>query len=309
MRAHPPAWYDEQYNNRARIADYTAILQHWADASALARTQLGGSLDVPYGTEPSERLDIFPTRQPGAPVLGDNHPGAPVLGDNHPDAPVLVHIHGGYWRMLDKRDQSFVAPPFVDAGALVVVPNYALCPAVSIEHIALQMVQALAWVHRHAAAYGGDPSRIVVSGHSAGGHLAAMLLACDWKSVAADLPADVVKAALSISGVFDLEPLRHAPFLASDLKLTPASARRLSPALMPAPRGPLVSLVGGEESPEFLRQNQLIAQAWGPQTVRACEAVPGKNHMNVLNELAEPSSRVHRWGLHLLGLQPAPQDD
>ena len=289
MRTHPPAWYDEQYNNRARVADSAAILQHWADASAQARVQLGGSLDVPYGTDASERLDIFPTRNAGAPVL--------------------VHIHGGYWRALDKRDQSFVAPPFVAAGALVVVPNYALCPAVSVEHIALQMVRALAWVHRHAAAYGGDPSRIVVSGHSAGGHLAAMLLACDWKSVAPDLPADVVKAALSVSGVFDLEPLRHAPFLAPDLKLTAASARRLSPAFMPAPRGPLVSLVGGDESPEFLRQNQLIAQAWGPQTVRACEAVPGKNHMNVLNELAEPASRVHRWGLHLLGLQPALDDD
>lgn len=283
MRAQPPAWYDEQYNNRARVADSAAILQHWADASAQARAQLGGSLDVPYGTDASERLDIFPTVPPGAPVL--------------------VHIHGGYWRALDKHDQSFVAPPFVAAGALVVVPNYALCPAVSVEHIALQMVRALAWVHRHAAAYGGDPSRIVVSGHSAGGHLAAMLLACDWKSVAPDLPADVVKAALSVSGVFDLEPLRHAPFLAPDLKLTAASARRLSPALMPAPRGPLVSLVGADESPEFLRQNQLIAQAWGPRTVRASEAVPGKNHMNVLNELAEPSSRVHGWGLDLLGLQ------
>ena len=302
MRAHPPAWYDKQYNNRARIADCAAILQHWADASAQARTQLGGSLDVPYGTEPGERLDIFPTRNPGAPVLGDNHPGAPVL----------VHIHGGYWRMLDKRDQSFIAPPFVDAGALVVVPNYALCPAASIEQIALQMVRALAWVHRHIAAYGGDPSRIVVSGHSAGGHLAAMLLACDWKSVAPDLPAGLLRGALTVSGVFDLEPLRHAAFLAPDLKLTAASARRLSPALMPAPRGlkaGLVALVGGDESPEFLRQNRLIAQAWGRATVRACEAVPGKNHMNVLNELAEPSSRVHRWGLHLLGLQPALQDD
>ena len=289
MRRHPPSWYDEQYNNRARVADSAAILQHWADASAQARTQLGGSLDVAYGTDASERLDIFPTRQPGAPVL--------------------VHIHGGYWRMLDKRDQSFVAPPFVDAGALVVVPNYALCPAVSVEQIALQMVQALAWVHRHAAAYGGDPSRIVVAGHSAGGHLAAMLLACDWKSVAPDLPANLVRGALAISGVFDLEPLRHAPFLAPDLKLTAASARRLSPALMPAPRGPLVALVGGDESPEFLRQNQLIAQAWGPATVRACEGVPGKNHMNVLNELAEPSSRVHGWALHLLGLLPALQND
>ena len=289
MARHSPAWYDAQYNNRARIPEHPAILQAWADDSARARAALHGVLDVAYGADPSERLDIFPAARA--------------------NAPVLVFVHGGYWRALDKRDQSFVAPPFVEAGAMVVLPNYALCPAVSVEHIALQMVRALAWVHRHAAAYGGDPSRIVVAGHSAGGHLAAMLLACDWKSVATDLPADLVKAALSVSGVFDLEPLRHAPFLAPDLKLTAASARRLSPAWMPAPRGPLVSLVGGDESPEFLRQNQLIAQAWGPQTVTACEAVPGKNHMNVLNELAEPSSRVHRWGLHLLGLQPALQDD
>jgi len=186
---------------------------------------------------------------------------------------------------------------------MVVVPNYALCPAVSIEHIVLQLVQALAWVHRHAAEFGGDPSHIVVAGHSAGGHLAAMLLACDWRAVAADLPPNLVRAALSVSGVFDLEPLRHAPFLAPDLRLTAASARRLSPALMPAPQGPLVAIVGGDESEEFLRQNALIASAWGPRTVLACESVPGRHHMNVLHTLADPASRVHQWGLHLLGLR------
>jgi arylformamidase len=190
----------------------------------------------------------------------------------------------------------------VQAGATVVVPNYALCPAVGIEHIVMQMVQAVAWVYRHAADYGADPSRIVVAGHSAGGHLAAMLLACRWQQVGADLPHNLVRAALSISGVFDLEPLRHAPFLAADLKLTAASARKLSPAYLPAPPGPLVAVVGGEESPEFLRQNQLIAHAWGPQTVPACETVAGCHHMNVLHELTKPSSRVHQWGLKLLGL-------
>ena len=282
------AWFDDQYNNRARIPEHLAILQHWADASAQARAQLTSVLDVPYGSDPSERLDIFPAAPTGGVAAG-------AL------APVLVHIHGGYWRALDKRDQSFIAPPFVAAGALVVLPNHALCPAVGIEHIVMQLVRALAWVYRHAAEYGGDASRIVVSGHSAGGHLAAMLLTCEWCAVAPDLPAGLVGAALSISGVFDLEPLRHAPFLAPDLKLTAASARRLSPAFLPAPRGRLVALVGADESAEFLRQNALIASAWGPQ-VLASDAVPGRHHMDVLNELAEPGSRTHRWGLQLLGL-------
>lgn len=292
-KRHPsPAWFDDQYNNRARIPEHPAILQHWANASAQARAQLAGVLDVPYGADPSERLDIFPA----APM---NRAATGAL------APVLVHIHGGYWRALDKRDQSFIAPPFVAAGAMVVLPNHALCPAVGIEHIVMQLVRALVWVHRHAAEHGGDASRIVVSGHSAGGHLAAMLLACDWRAVAPDLPADLVGAALSISGVFDLEPLRHAPFLAPDLKLTAALARRLSPACMSAPRGWLVALVGADESEEFLRQSALITTAWRPQ-VLAVEAVPGRHHMNVLNELAEPGSRTHRWGLRLLGLGPQP---
>ena len=109
-----PEWFDEQYNNRGRIPEHPAILQQWAQASATAYARLEGALDVPYGAHESERLDIFaPARPNGAP------------------APVLVYIHGGYWRALDKRDQSFVAPPFVDAGALVVLANYALAPAVS----------------------------------------------------------------------------------------------------------------------------------------------------------------------------------
>lgn len=290
MPNHSPAWYDDQYNNRARVAEHPAILKGWADDSAAARAQLAASsgavLDVSYGADATETLDIFPA----------------VQSSKSARAPVLVFIHGGYWRALDKRDASFVAPPFVAAGALVMVVNYALCPAVSIEQICLQMAKSLAWTYQNAAEYGGDAARIVVAGHSAGGHLAAMMLACDWPAVEAGLPTDLVKSALSISGVFDLEPLQQTPFLAADLKLTPASARKLSPALMPAPAGALVALVGGDESEEFLRQNALIEKAWGAKTVIACEPVAGFNHMSVLAELARPTSAVHRWALQLLGL-------
>jgi len=277
-----PAWFDAQYNARARIPGHPAILRHWADASAEVLARPGWVLDLAYGDDASERLDILPA--------------------SGPSAPILVYIHGGYWRALDKRDQAFVVPPFADAGAMVVQLNYALCPAVSIAHIALQLVQALAWVWRHAAAHGGDRDRIVVAGHSAGGHLAAMLLACDWQAVAPDLPVDLVKSALAISGLYELEPLRHAPFLAADIGLSAAAARRLSPALWPAPaHGRLATVVGGDESEEFLRQSALISSAWGTVVV-AAETVAGRNHMDVLHELADPRSRTHALALELLGI-------
>jgi arylformamidase len=215
---------------------------------------------------------------------------------------VLVYIHGGYWRALDKRDASFVAPPFVAAGACVVVPNYALCPAASIDEIVRQQRAALAWTWRQVAAHGGDPGRIVVAGHSAGGHLAATMLATDWPAFDPALPADLVKGALALSGVFELEPLRHAPFLASDLGLDAAAAARLSPTSFAAPAMPLYALVGGDESEEFLRQNAAIAAAWGEAAVPVCETVPGRHHMSVLAELAAPGARTHRLALRLLGL-------
>jgi arylformamidase len=129
-----------------------------------------------------------------------------------------------------------------------------------------------------------------------------MMLCCRWPEVAADLPPRLVQAALSVSGVFELEPLRHAPFPAADLALTAASARRLSPVSMPRPAGPLLAVVGADESEEFIRQHRRIARAWGRRGVPVCEAVPGRHHMDVLHELAEPSPRVHQLALELLGL-------
>lgn len=285
---HTPDWYELQYNNRARVPEAPAHLQAWAQWSRSARAELGGMLDEPYGEGEAETLDVFGARPAGT------------------GAPVLVHIHGGYWRALSKSDQSFVAPPFVKAGTIVVVPDYALAPRVSLEHICLQTARALAWVWRNAERLGADRRRIVVSGHSAGGHLAGMLSACLWPRLSPDLPADLLSGALSLSGLFDMEPLRHTPFLAPDLGLTAASARTLSPALMPPPpHARLLALVGDLESEEFHRQNRLIRDAWGEQRVPVCEAVPGCDHFTVLHTLADPGSRTHRLALHLLGQPPA----
>jgi arylformamidase len=285
MRHQDPAWLDVQYNNRARVPQHLQIFERWRKASATAREGSSCELDLRYGDLPGETLDVFPAARAGSPVF--------------------VFIHGGYWRSLDKSDVTFVAPSFVSLGATVVVPDYALCPAVTIDTIALQLVSALEWVWRHAARYHGDPARIVVCGHSAGGHLAAMLLCCDWPSVAPDLPAQLVSSALSISGLFDLEPLRQTPFLKDDLQLTPASVRRLSPALFPPPKGTLFAAVGGAESEEFLRQNELIREAWGAAAVPVCETIPGANHFDILHQLVDPATRLHALAGELLGLSPS----
>jgi arylformamidase len=282
MTSLDPVWLDRQYNNRALIPEHPEIFERWARASALAREKSVCQIDLRYANGPNETLDVFVPRIERAPIL--------------------VFIHGGYWRSLDKRDVSFVAPSFVQDGAMVVVPNYALCPGVTIDEITLQLVRALEWVYRKAASYGADPGRIVVAGHSAGGHLAAMLLSCLWRKVAPDLPADVVKSAMSISGMFDLEPLRHTPFLMNDLRLTRESAQRLSPAYFPRPGGVLHAMVGALESDEFLRQNDLIRSAWGEVSVPVCERIAGTNHLTVLHDFADSKGRQHELALQLLGL-------
>ncbi|MCH7344029.1 alpha/beta hydrolase [Pelomonas sp. CA6] len=284
MKPSSSAWWEAQYNNRQRVSDSAEILQRWAQASALTRSRIPAHLDLPYGEGPMERLDVFPA-------------------DTAEPAPVLVFLHGGYWRSLDKSDHSFLAAVFRDEGAMVVVPNYSLCPEVGMERIPLQLSQALAWVWRHAGRYGGDPTRIVVAGHSAGGHLAAMLMCCDWKTVAPELPRHLVKGALSISGLHDLAPLLRVPSLQADLRLDEASVRRLSPVHFPPPEQPLYALVGGDESEEFQRQTGLIREAWGPRTVPVCERLRGFNHFTVLHDLADPEGRSHQMARHLLDLR------
>jgi len=275
MMIHDAAWHDLQYNNRRRVPDFSQYVERWRHESLLVRAQLRCHLDIPFIAGEAVALDVFPAARP--------------------DAPVLVFIHGGYWRSLDKADHSFVAAPFVDAGAMVVVPNYSLCPAVTVDTIALESAHVLAWVHRNAARYGANAARLVVVGHSAGGHLAAMLLACDGQRLAPDLPPRLVRRAVSVSGLYDLAPLAAAPSLQVDLRLTSGVISRASPAHFAAPAGArLASLVGALESEEFLRQNRLIRQRWGDVVVPVCEELPGRNHFSVLDDLVESQGSAHR---------------
>ena len=279
MNAKNSAWYDRMYNNRALVPDFATHFSRWIEGSQSARASMKGQLDIAYGDGPNETLDIFPAK--------------------NPNAPVFFFIHGGYWRSLDKSDHSFVAPALHDMDACVVVVNYALCPGtdempVTIPDIAIQMTKALAWTWRNIAQYGGNPKDVIVGGHSAGGHLAAMMLACDWKAVDKSMPKHWIQKALSISGLFDLSPLRKTPFLQESLNLTAAHARMASPAMWPRPKhGILYTVAGGDESPEFLRHNRLIQHTWGPKTVPVCEDLPGLNHFSIVIDLTQKGSRLN----------------
>jgi arylformamidase len=271
---------DREYNARAAIPDHPQIFARWADQAAATRRLRACLLDLPYGDTEAERLDLFP---------------AP---DDH--APLLVFIHGGWWRSLDKSDFSWVAPPFVQRGIAVALPNYGLAPGTPLEDIVRQILKALAWLHRHAGRYGLNRGSFVVAGHSAGAHLAAMMMAAQWEQYASDLLPALVKGALGVSGVYDLEPLVHAPFVNVDLKLDAARARRLSPAHMPAPgHGRLITAVGEQESSEFRRQTALIGQRWKSRLVRQVP-MHGYHHLSVIDELTDQTSPLFDAALDLV---------
>ncbi len=274
-----PEFYAREYNNRALVPNFAEIFHGWAQASQVARRRSAALLDLAYGDTAPEKLDLFPVRRA--------------------DGPLFVFLHGGYWRSLAKEDFSFVAPPLVAEGINVAVVNYALCPSVTMAEIVMQTVRALAWLYRNGRRYGFDPNRIFVGGHSAGGHLTAMMLCALWRDHAPDLPVDLVKGGLSISGLYDLAPMVQTDFLNVDLKLDAGEAHRLSPAFMtPATHAPVITAVGGDESSEFHRQNALLAAAW-PKHVRHDVPMPGDNHMTVCGRLAEPGSALFQAAVDL----------
>ena len=188
------------------------------------------------------------------------------------------------------------------AGVSVAVVNYALCPAVSVEEIVRQMLRAARWLWLHAGDYGMSEERLFVSGHSAGGHLAAMLMAALWPIFDRQLPPMLFKGALAISGIYDLRPLVQVPWLNADLRLDETQARRLSPAFLPAAtRAPLMTCVGGDESSEFKRQNALLGERWR-KVLAGDLAMPGRNHFSVVDGLADPNSALYAGARRLMGL-------
>jgi arylformamidase len=270
------------YNNRELVPEHPQFFARWTDASSRARTTLECHLDLPYGGMPGERLDLFPGRKG--------------------DGTCMMFIHGGYWRALDKKDFSFLAPAWVDAGVSLAIVNYDLCPRVSMEEIVRQMLRASRWLWLHAEDYGMAPDRLYVAGHSAGGHLTAMLMSALWPVFDRALPKDLWKGGLAISGLYDLRPMLEVDWLNGDLRLNPASALRLSPAFVPpATRAPLMTCVGGDESSEFHRQNALLGERW--RSVFAGDiAMPGTNHFSVIDGLADPASALFAGARRLMRL-------
>jgi arylformamidase len=256
--------YEVEYNNRARVPENPAHMAGWKrDAAAYRETLRDRWHVIPYGAGARNTIDFFP-------------------GDN--EGPIVVFIHGGYWQAFDSSSFSHLAAGLNAHGIDVAIPSYDLCPSVSIADIIRQMRTAT----RELARLG---RYLVMSGHSAGGHLAACMLATDWRALDAALPEQLVTAAYTISGLFDLVPLvktsiNHA------LRLDATAAREASPLFWIAPkRGNLDAVVGGNESAEYFRQSRSIVEAWGAAGVATSfAAIPGANHFTAVAPLADPHS-------------------
>ncbi len=275
-------FYSREYNNRALVPDHPRYFERWARDSGRARATMACHLEQRYGDAPGETVDIFPARKG--------------------DGSCMMFIHGGYWRALDKKEHSFLAPAWVGAGVSLAVVNYDLCPRVTVEEIVRQMLRAGRWLWLHAEDYGMDEDRLYVCGHSAGGHLTAMMMAALWPALDARLPRDLFKGGLAISGLYDLRPMLQVDWLNADLRLDEAAALKASPAFLPpATRAPVMTCVGGDESPEFKRQNALLAERW-KGVITGDIPMPGRNHFSVLDGFGDPSSALFAGARRLMQL-------
>ncbi|MDP9411412.1 MAG: alpha/beta hydrolase, partial [Actinomycetota bacterium] len=232
---------DAQYDLRTLFPEAANLYEVFCGReSGKAREDLTHHLDVPFGPTLAEHVDLYPAGE---------------------GAPVLVYVHGGFWALRTAREFGFVARGPVSRGVATVVTNYALCPAVTIDEVVRQTRAAVAWAYRNAGSFGGDPERLYVAGHSAGGHLVGMLLATDWPGDYG-LPQDIIKGATAISGLYDLGPFPYT-FLQPKVQLTWGQVQKNSPILhLPATAPPLLVAYGGHESDEFKRQSEDFLAAW-----------------------------------------------
>ena len=269
------AQLDAQYNPALNLADISAPGRHYAQQSAQARARLGGVLDVPYGATLAETLDIFPA--------------------DLPHAPVFVFLHGGYWRALSARDFSCAALGLQPLGITTVVVNYALCPLVTLDEITRQVRAAVAWTYRNIAGFGGDPSRIALGGHSAGAHLTAMCLQTPWAQDYG-LPQDPLAAALLVSGIYDIEPLRYS-FLQPQIRLDDGIISRNCPAFsVRRCSTPIWVNWGGNETPEFARQARLFHAAWlAAGNSAEISTLPGCDHYQAIHGFENPQHALCQW--------------
>ncbi len=274
---------DRQLNLRARWPEHVDYFARWARDSAAAREGLAGHLDLAYGATPGQRLDLFPAAA------------------SAPGAPLLAFIHGGYWQALDKSDYSYMAPAFTEAGIAFASLNYGLAPDTAIGTMIDQTRRALAWLYRNAADLGIDAARIVVAGHSAGGHLAAMALSTDWPALDPALPATLLAGGCAISGVYDLEPVRLS-YHNKILHIAAGQAAPWSPLhCLPAAAPPLLLAVGSEETKEFLRQHAEYAAAWQARGLPLQEVdMTGLHHFSAVDALADRSHTLYAAVQHVL---------
>ncbi len=284
------AGLDAQYDNRARVPGHPDIHAAYEAQGDAVLADFDNRLDVSYGPSAEETLDIYLPKN-----AADSTTGA---------MPVNVFLHGGYWYSRHKNDFRFLARGMVPSGAALVVVNYALVPSVDLDELVRQCRAAIAWTYRNATTFGGDSERIFVSGHSAGGHLTAMMMTTAWPAFEDGLAANVIKGGAALSGIYDLTPMPLGS-MHDTLQFTPDQVARNSPiALTPATKAPLIVGVGGDESEEFLRQSQAFAEQWGAPGGLECWMVTldGINHFTILGEFADPKSVLTQTVLKQMGL-------
>jgi arylformamidase len=262
------------YANQRAVPNFNEYFELWRSSSEAFRNATPCLLDVPYGSGWRQSADIFPVE----------------VGKK---VPVFVFIHGGWWYFLDKKDHSFLAKPFYENGCVCVCITYPLAPMVTITEIVESVRQSLLWVYRNIERFGGDPDRIHIAGHSAGGHLTAMMMLTDWTTYGA--PRDLVKSGCAVSGLFDLLEIVNVPQNAN-LRLLPSVAYRNSPIrLIPEAASPFVVCVGKNETAGFLRQHKEFVAAWASDTRPLIDAsLDGENHFSVIGRLGQSDSPLFK---------------